>query len=461
MINFIGPSYPLGNKAASERSINLFLSQIESGTGKAPFILKSIPGLSLFASLGAEYRGSIVTAGRAFVVAGNTLYELSSAGVATSRGTLLTSTSRVSIAAGVTQVVIVDGPYGYVLTQSSNAFTRITSPNFQGSRFVTFLHGYFCFIRPTTQQYYISAIDDAATFNALEFASAESSPDKLQVLITDHDELKLFGEMTVETASDTGGADFPFSRNGGALMEVGCLAPDSAVKLDNSIYWIGQNDSGGGLVYKAAGYQPQIISDDAIGPMLQASTNLAAATAYGYQQGGKTFYCINAPGLSTTLVYEAKSGKWSERAELDTLTGGYKQHRATGYLYAFNKCLVGSADGRIYVLDPLVNNNAGDVLLRDRISPHSGTGQFPRFALDCTVGVAASGQDPQVMMRYSNTGTKGLPNANWQSRSLGKIGEFDQLVVWLRCGFTRPKGSRVWQVRCTDDVAFDIIGAAA
>lgn len=461
MINFIGPSYPLGNKAASERSINLYLSQIESGTGKAPFILKSIPGLTLFASLGAEYRGSIVIAGRAFVVAGNTLYELSALGVATNRGTLLTSTGRVSFAAGVTQVVIVDGPCGYVLTMATNVFARITSPNFYGSRFVTFLHGYFVFIRPTTQQYYISKVDDATTLDALEFASAESNPDKLQVVLSDHDELKLFGEYTVETASDAGGGDFPFSRNSGALMEVGCMAPDSAVKLDNSIYWIGQNDSGGGLVYKSVGYQPQIISDDAISQMLQASTNLAGATAYGYQQGGKTFYCINAPGLATTLVYEAKSGKWSERADLDTLTGGYKQHRATGYLYAFGKCLVGSADGRIYALDPLANTNAGDVLLRDRISPHNAGPnlerlQFPRFQLDCTTGKAAAGQDPQVMLRYSNDG--GNNWSNWQQRSLGQIGAFNQRVVWHRCGQARD---RCWQVRITDDVACDLIGAAA
>ena len=461
MISFVGPSYPLFNKAASERSINLFMATIESGTGKAPFILQSIPGLTLFAALGAEYRGGINIAGRAFVVMGPTLYELSVLGVATVRGTLLTSTGRVSIAAGVSQVVIVDGPYGYILTQSSNAFTRITSPNFPGSRYVTFLHGYFVFVHPDTQQYYISAIDDATKFNALEFASAESNPDKLQVVLSDHDELKLFGDFTVETAHDTGGADFPFSRNGGALMEVGCIAPDTVLKLDNSIYWLGQNESGGGLVFKAAGYQPQIVSNDAISQFLQSSTNLAGATAYGYQQGGKTFYCINAPGLKTTLVYEAKSMQWHERADIDMVTGDYKQHRATGYLYAFGKCLVGSADGRIYMLDPLATSNAGDALVRDRVSPHNAIPaldrlQFPRFQLDCTVGKSQVGLDAQVQLRYSNDG--GLNWSNWQMRSLGKTGEFKKRVVWHRLGQARD---RVWQVRCTDDVTFNIIGASA
>lgn len=461
MISFVGPSYPLGNKAASERSINLFLAAIESGTGKAPFILQSIPGLTLFSTLSGEYRGGINIGGRAFVVAGNTLYELSSLGVATSRGTLLTKTGRVSFAAGVSQVVIVDGPCGYILTQSTNAFSRITSPNFPGSRYVTFLHGYFVFVHPSTQQYFISSIDDATKFNALEFASAESSPDSLQVVISDHDELKLFGDFTVETAHDTGGADFPFTRNGGALMEVGCIAPDTVTKLDNSIYWVGQNESGGGLVFKAAGYQPQIVSDDAISQFLQGSTNLAAATAYGYQQGGKTFYCINAPGLLTTLVYEAKSAKWHERAEIDLVTGQYKQHRATGYLYAFGKCLVGSADGRIYTLDPLATSNAGDVLVRDRISPHNAGAsleriQFPRFQLDCSVGKSQAGQDAQVQLRYSNDG--GLNWSSWQARSLGKTGAFNQRVVWHRLGQARD---RVWQVRCTDDVTFNIIGASA
>jgi len=459
MINFIGPSYPLGGKAASERSINLYLSSIESGTGKAKFMLKSIPGLTLFSDLLMGYRGGIVTRGRTFMVGGNKLFELDANGVKTERGTLLTASGRVSIAVGVTQLVIVDGNNGYVFTLSTNTLERITSPNFYGSRFVAFLGGYFIFIRPGTQQYYISAIDDATDLDALEFSSAESNPDRVNMVLNDHDELKLFGEQTTETAVLTGGVDFPFGRISGALMEVGCMAPDTALRLDSAIYWLGQNDTGGGQVFRSKGSQPQIISDDSIDQALQASTNLAGATAYGYQQNGNTFYCINAPGLKTTLVFETKTGKWHERAEL--IDGEYAPHRAVDYLYSFNKCLIGTADGKVYQFVTSAHTNAGAPLVRDRISPHNATPMmqrqtYPRFQLDCEVGRAPAGATPQVMLRYSNDG--GLNWSNWLPQPLGLTGEFLHRIIWRRLGTARD---RVWQVRCTDDIKFDIVAGVA
>lgn len=456
MIPFVGPSYPLG-KPDSQRSINLYLSQVESGTGKATFILKSIPGLRLFADLGAAIRGSIFAAGRAFVVAGATLYEVLSDGSSVAMGTLNSLSGPVSMAAGVTQVVIVDGPSGYVFTLAGSSFGQITDPDFYGSDFVAFVSNYFVFQRPNSQQYYISAINDASNLDALDFASAEANPDYIQTILADHSELWLLGQNSVEIAVNTGAADFPFQRNSGTFMEVGCVAPNSALKLDNSIYWIGANEQGGGLVYKANGYTPQIISNDAYSALLQTSTDLASATAYGFQYKGKTFYCINAPGLSTTLAYEIKSGQWFEMAEL--VNGEYTQHRGSTHVYAFGKNLLGSADGKLYELDDTVHSNAGDVLVRDRISPQYGPGVYPLFSLDCTVGEAAAGQFPKVMLRYSND--SGRHWGDWMERSLGVTGQFAQRVDWHRCGMARKGGSRVWQVRVTDAIDFDIIGARA
>src|SRR5205814_7971637 len=126
---------------------------------KAPFILQSIEGLTLLASLGAEIRGSIETGGRAFVVAGASLYEVSSSWTATLLGSLLTSSGAVDMAYGLSQLAIVDGPYGYVLTLSTNAFAQITAAGFYGSTRVGFLDNYFIFTRPDSQQYEISAIN--------------------------------------------------------------------------------------------------------------------------------------------------------------------------------------------------------------------------------------------------------------------------------------------------------------
>ena len=85
---FVGPSYALDfRKADVQRSVNLYLDVIESRTGKAPAVLQSIPGYSLFATPGAEVRGVHEVNGRCFVVSGSTLYEMNSAGTCTSLGT--------------------------------------------------------------------------------------------------------------------------------------------------------------------------------------------------------------------------------------------------------------------------------------------------------------------------------------------------------------------------------------
>ena len=132
MLPFVGPSYALSTrKASAQRAVNLFLVGMET-VSKAPFILQSVPGEVLFCALGAPIRGFIETGSRGFVVAGSTLYELSAAGVATSRGTLATSSGPVDMAWGVTQLVIVDGLHGYVLNLASNSFGQITDPDWIG-----------------------------------------------------------------------------------------------------------------------------------------------------------------------------------------------------------------------------------------------------------------------------------------------------------------------------------------
>lgn len=459
MVPFVGPSYQLSVRDADvQRAVNLFPSILESGTGKAPAILQEVPGLTLFCNAGSEIRGMKTVAGRCFFVAGSTLYEVSSSGVLTSRGALSSSTGRVDMAHGLFQLVIVDGSYGYVLKLESNAFSRITADGFYGSPRVAFLDGYFAFIRPQTQQFYISAIDDATSLDALDFASAERSPDDLVAILADHGELWLMGERSVEIWVNTGGSDFPFQRNSGAILEVGCAAAHSAQKLDSTVIWVGNDDAGAGTVWMANGYKPARISTQAVEEALQRSTNLSGASAYTYQEDGHNFYCLNVPGLDTTWVFDIFTGQWHERAEL--VNGDYQQHRANAHAYAFNKHLVGASSGKVYFLDKTRGDNDGDVKVRDRVSPHNASPSlevlaFNQFELDCEVGRGKSdGTAPTLLMRYSNDG--GHTWSAWRSSSLGAVGQRRQRVLFRRLGRARD---RVWQVRVTDNVLCSILNA--
>lgn len=460
-IPIVGPSYNLSvRKADVQRTINLFPVLIESQTGKSPAYLKSIPGLTEFADLAGEIRGAILCNDRAFAVAGSTLYEVFADGTFSARGTLVTSSGPVDMAYGVNQLVIVDGGFGYVLTFLTNAFTNIVSSSFYGSTRVQFLDGYFIFVRPDSQQFYISNIDDATDLDALDFASAEASPDYIVSHLVDHRELWLFGSNSTEIWFNTGNSDFPFERNNGAFMEHGCAAPFSAQKLDNSVFWLGTDDRGAGIVWRAQGYTPARVSTHAIEQRISSVEDLSGAIAYTYQQDGHAFYVLQIPGLDTTLVYDVAGNAWHERSEFSD--GVHSQHRGSVHLFAFGKHLLGAEDGKLYELDDDAYTNAGDVLCRERISPHYASPMYDRIVfgkleVDCIVGTGKElGAEPQLMMRYSNDG--GIDYTGWRQVGLGAIGERQARARFLRCGAARD---RVWHLRFTDNAPFAIIGATA
>ncbi len=458
-IKITGPSYDLNvRKADVQRSINLFPTIVESGDGKSPAILESIPGLSAFSDVTAQVRSMYYTAnGRLFIVAGSQLVEVSSSGAVSLRGNMATLVGSIDISENLNQLIITDGTNGYVMAFATNAFSQIVGPGWLGSQRSAVIDGYAVFVKPSSQVFYISDINDATSLDPLDFASAESSSDNIVTHIADHGQLFLFGSSSIEIWDNVGASDFPFSRNNGARIETGCSAAFSVRKLDNTVYWLGQDERGGGIIWKLNGYTPVRVSTQAIEERLQSISDTSNALAYTYQQDGHSFYAINVPGLDTTLVFDVSSGSWHERAEF--FDGTYRQHRGRFHVYAFNRHLIGGDDGKIYEYDKDANTNAGDFLCRDRISPHTALPNYERMSfssmqVDCVVGKGKpDGSAPALMMRYSDDG--GESWGNWRTASTGAIGRRNTRAIFRRLGQARD---RVWQIRMTDDTQFAIVG---
>ena len=371
-------------------------------------------------------------------------------------GTLLSNTGRVDMAQGSTQLIIVDGPYGYCLTLTTNAFARITDAAFLGADRVGYLDGFFIFNSPGTDDFYISTQNDGTTFDALQYQSAMSQPDLITGIIVDHRECWVFGARSAEVWFNAGNPDFPLERNNGAILETGCVAKHSAQKLDNRVFWLSQDLNGAGMVMMASGYQPARISTHAIEERIAESSDMAGATAFCYQQNGQSFYVLNVPGIDTTLVYDVSTGSWHERAEL--VAGELAQWRGSCFLYAHGKNLIGGSDGNLYELDTEANTNAGDVLYRERTSPHASIPsrnrvKFSHMRLDVTVGETGQGTAPVLEMCYSDDG--GFTWSNWRQRSTGAVGKYRQRVDWHMLGQAQD---RVWRFRCTDDAKTAILG---
>lgn len=445
-IKCIGPSYQLADrKSAVQRSVNLFMQQIEGLGEDKQVVLASAPGLTWFLhSIGATLRGSHMTEDTWYVVAGQTLYKLTQAGVYTAAGTLSTTDGYVDMVHGSNQLVLVDGPNGYTLNLVSNVFARITSAGWRGSYSVAELDGYFIFIAPDTEQFYISAIDDASTLDALDFSSADSSPDNLVTSRTRLHELNLMGTKGIEVWVDSGDPDFPFVRYNSTPIDVGVVGNRAAVVASDVLVWVGQTKAGRGYVYAMPGHQPQRISTRAVEQALARSTDLSACSMWTYHVEGSEFVGVNAPGLGTTWVYEMGTKQWHERAEL--VNGDWVPLRADQITFVVDSHYA-TAGQAIYKLDSESQMIGDDVLVRERtwphlISPSLEPVSYRGVEIMCTTGAGGT-----ITLELSNDG-----GSVWMPpllRSLGAWGRRMQRIRWLGLG---TAVDRVFRLRCTDPV---------
>jgi Phage stabilisation protein len=348
----LGGSYVARSiNAADNRIVNLFAEAIPEGSGgkEAGFLLRC-PGLRLIATVGdGPIRGLWVTNGIAYVVSGSEFYSLTTNYTATLIGSV-TGTGPVSMADNGTQLFIACNPDSFIYNTSTAVFGQITDADFPGAGSVGYLDGYFVFNEPDSQKFWVTSLLDGTSIDPLDFASAEGYPDNVIALIVDHREIFLFGNNSVEVWYDAGTPDFPLARIQGAFMEVGCAAAYSVAKLDNSVFWLGSDARGRGIVYRANGYTPARISTNAVEYAIQNYGNITDAIAYTYQQDGHPFYVLIFPSAQATWVYDVSTQLWHERAGFEN--GDFTRHRSNCQMAFNSEVVVGDyEDGRLYAFD--------------------------------------------------------------------------------------------------------------
>jgi hypothetical protein len=460
-IPFVGPAYEARSlNVDSQRAINCFL-EMDNASPRAPIALYGTPGTVLQFTLPmGPVRGCSTDSAYAYWVAGNTVYRADTGNSVTSLGTIGSSTGPVSMAFNGTQTLIVDGVGGWLIT--AGVLTQITDTDFpNGVTRCTFQDGYFIVTgKLGSQQFFINEVAyEGSGWNGLDFASAEGSPDNTIGVISDHRELWLFGSNSAEVWVNTGNSDFPFQRSGNTFIEHGCAAGATVAKADNTVFWLGTDDRGSGIVWRADGYTPMRVSTHAIEKLL-ASCTLSAATAFTYQQEGHIFYVLNLPEVS--LAYDAATQQWHERAWMDPSTGALSRWRQDCCVFFNNQHFVGDYDsGKVCTLDLDINTDAGDAIKRLRSTISNENLQLRMFyeylQVDMETGIGnASGSDPQLMMRFSDDG--GHTWSNLRTVSLGTVGQYNARAKFARLGSGR---NRVFEVSMTDDAKFVVLGAVA
>lgn len=465
-IPFVGPAYQARSiNANAQRAVNCYL-EMDNASPRAPVALYGTPGtVRKFTLPTSPVRGCIQEDAHSYWVSGGTVYRVSSDYNFTALGAIGTSSGQISMASNGAEILLVDGDSGWLINVQANTLTQIIDGDFpNGVKRSTYQDGYFIVTgKAGSQSFWICQTPyDGAQWDALDFASAEGSPDDTIGCISDHRELWLFGKNSAEVWTNTGNADFPFQRSGNTFIEHGCVAAASIAKADNTVFWLGADDRGSGIVWRADGYTPMRISTHALEQEIDSYATTSDAFALTYQQGGHSFYALTFPTANKSWVYDASIQQWHERAWRNPAANTLHRWRANCHCFFNGVHLVGDyADGRVYALDLDSHTDDGDPIQRIRATAASNAMGLRLFFsslevdMETGVGIAAGqGSDPRLMLRYSDDG--GYTWSNEKTATLGRAGQYGARAKFNRLGSGR---NRVWEISLSDPVKFAVFGA--
>lgn len=411
------------------------------------------PGLKLFETLTGPIRGLHVMKGLLYAVSGPSLHRIASDGISENLGTV-PGTGQVSMANNGTQIVMVHKPNASVFDGTD--ILPITDPDFPGASSVTYQDGFFIFTRPDTGQFFLSSLFDAFNYDALDFATAEGSPDDALLCLSDHRELWIFGEDTTEVFFNSGGA-FPFERQ--AFIEQGIGSRFGATKIDNSIVMYG-ND---GIIYRfVEAFTPVRVSNHHVEEAIRAYKDKDDLSVFNYVlDGHKAVVFSWGEGC---WVFDLTTGLWHERESKDSVGRDLGRWRACCGVRAYGKNYVGDFEnGKVYELDLETADEDGREMRRLATSIKLGDSVTDLFmgslemVLETGVGLpTGQGSVPKIMLRWSDDGGRTWSNEHW--RNIGLQGEYQQRVRWERLGSFK---SRIFEVSISDPIKVSIISADA
>jgi len=356
-----GSNTLLSTAADNERTVNWFLEAIAPGTGPggAQAYLRPTPGIEPFVVLGkGPVRQLFSQNGRAFAVAGNGLYEVFANHTSAYRGAVAVDSKPASICSNGSagnQLFIVSGNRGYTYDLTTDVLTQIGDADFPfPATMGTFIDGYFLALKGGTNLFQWSALEDGTSWNGLDVAQLSQSSDFIQSISAVHGLLYLLGTQTAVIWGNTGGSS-AFEPIQGSLGMQGSIAPWSAEVLDNTLFWLGGNERGHGVVYRFNGYTPERVSTHAVETAIASYGRITDAIGWTFQMDGHTFYCLYLPDAPVQWVYDVATQRWFEWAIWNPVTLRDEPWIARCHTFAFGQHLVGDRQsGAIYRMDPSI-----------------------------------------------------------------------------------------------------------
>jgi len=440
-------TYNYDNEQASARKlVNCTAEQAPVDSGNQ-IIVRRMPGIDSFATAGTKNRGAQVFKGELYTVSGTSLFKTDINGVVTTIGDI-PGTGRVRMDENGTDMVIVTNPDAF--STDGLTVSRITDSvfnGFGGASDVAFLDGFLIFTVPDSKVTFVSGLN-ALTFNALDFTSIEGSTDNLLGVIVDHRQAIFLKEKSTELFYNAGNpTGYPLSRSPNGYLEVGCTSRDTAAKLGGAVYWLADDFT----VRQLSGTVPTIITSPGVAKFIRDGSD---PFGFAYTFEDKHYYTLTFDGV--TIEYDILSQEWHNR---NTFTRSNWSVLTT--IEVYGKLLVlDSESGDIGKADNTVRTEFGDVQkvswTYQEIASEGHRIVHDRFELDIGTGVGLTtgqGSDPQISLLISDDGGKQF--YHFDTRSLGKKGEYLDRVFWTQLGSSYARVYRCEVSDAVDVLAFN------
>lgn len=409
-------------------------------------ILWGFPGISEYKTVGTEVRAALTIHGVKYLVSGSKFYRIPAGGNPLEVG-LVSGSARPQMATNGIQVCVVIEPRAWVYTIATDALAEITDSDFtsRGASTVQFLDNYLSFTEPVSGRWFISDLAAATSFDSLKFATAEGAPDHLVTHVVDHGQALLLGVDSGEIWQNAGVSGFPFVRVGNGIIEQGCLAKYSAIKVDQSVIWLANDYT----VRRLQGVTPVRVSTHSVERKFRTYT-ASSAFANTFTWDGHVFYVLTFP--EATWGLNVTTGQWFELQSY-----GLDNWRVSCAIQEGGRTYVGdSQSGKFGLLDDVFSEWGDPLVMSWTYQPVFSANyvSHSRFEIFAEMGVgliSGQGSDPEIMLEISNDGQtfEQLP-----SRKLGKIGEREARAVWHRLGRSR---NRVYRASISDPVRRKIV----
>ena len=353
--------------------------------------------------------------------------------------------------------IVTDG--GTRVVVENDTVSSISDADLPAPNSCTFLNRKIVFGIPDGR-FFWSAVDEATSISALDFAEAEGNPDGCVRVIAHLQELWVFGDESTEVWYDDGTS---FVRRGSTVIPKGCIGKHTIAELDMDLFWVG-NDN---VAYAARGYGFERISNHAVEQKIRETSDKSAIVGWAYFRDGSAFYVLSGPDwtwrFNRTLSRKLGKPVWTERYSYNN-GGRWKAEYAVPFN---NEWIVGNnGDDGLYRLSASAFDEAGSYLVwKVRSAPlHAYPKQIciDRLHLDFVTGVGLVSSDehesdPQVGLRWSDDG--GRTWSNQLFRSLGTSGQYSTRVTFDGLGMTGRTG-RILELEISSPVVRSLMYAA-